>query len=113
MFSFVGETVFDPFMGSGTTALAARNLQRNSIGYEINPEFKVYYEQKVESTGLFSDSQCIYKTDNQQFSISDKIASLPYIFHDPHKLENKVNLKQLQFGSRIDKTKKNEKSIFL
>lgn len=112
MFSFVGETVFDPFMGSGTTALAARNLQRNSIGYEINPEFKVYYEQKVESTGLFSDSQCIYKTDNQQFSISDKIASLPYIFHDPHKLENKVNLKQLQFGSRIDKTKKEREEYF-
>lgn len=112
MFSFVGETVFDPFMGSGTTALAARNLQRNSIGYEINPDFKVYYEQKVESTGLFSDSQCIYKTDNQQFSISDKIASLPYIFHDPHKLENKVNLKQLQFGSRIDKTKKEREEYF-
>ena len=112
MFSFVGETVFDPFMGSGTTALAARNLQRNSIGYEINPEFKVYYEQKVESTGLFSDSQCIYKTDNQQFSISDKIASLPYIFHDPHRLENKVNLKQLQFGSRIDKTKKEREEYF-
>lgn len=112
MFSFVGETVFDPFMGSGTTALAARNLQRNSIGYEINPEFKVYYEQKVESTGLFSDSQCIYKTDNQQFSISDKIASLPYIFHDPHKLENKVNLKQLQFGSRIDNTKKEREEYF-
>lgn len=112
MFSFVGETVFDPFMGSGTTALAARNLQRNSIGYEINPEFKVYYKQKVESTGLFSDSQCIYKTDNQQFSISDKIASLPYIFHDPHRLENKVNLKQLQFGSRIDKTKKEREEYF-
>lgn len=112
MFSFVGETVFDPFMGSGTTALAARNLQRNSIGYEINPEFKVYYEQKVESTGLFSDLQCIYKTDNQQFSISDKIASLPYIFHDPHRLENKVNLKQLQFGSRIDKTKKEREEYF-
>ena len=112
MFSFVGETVFDPFMGSGTTALAARNLQRNSIGYEINPEFKVYYEQKVESTGLFSDSQCIYKTDNQQFSISDKITSLPYIFHDPHKLENKVNLKQLQFGSRIDNTKKEREEYF-
>ena len=40
MFSFAGETVFDPFMGSGTTALAARNLQRNSIGYEINPDYK-------------------------------------------------------------------------
>jgi site-specific DNA-methyltransferase (adenine-specific) len=38
MFSFPQETVLDPFMGSGTTALAAKRLGRNSIGYEINPE---------------------------------------------------------------------------
>jgi DNA modification methylase len=37
-FSFVGETVLDPFVGSGTTLLAAVDLKRNGIGYEINPE---------------------------------------------------------------------------
>jgi len=37
-FSFVGETVLDPFVGSGTTLLAAADLKRNGIGYEINPE---------------------------------------------------------------------------
>jgi len=37
-YSFVGETVLDPFLGSGTTLLVARNLKRNGIGYEINPE---------------------------------------------------------------------------
>ncbi|HHM20777.1 MAG TPA: site-specific DNA-methyltransferase, partial [Bacteroidetes bacterium] len=37
MFSFASETVLDPFLGSGTTSLAAMNLQRNSAGYEINP----------------------------------------------------------------------------
>jgi site-specific DNA-methyltransferase (adenine-specific) len=41
MFSFVGETILDPFLGSGTTALAAKNLDRNSFGFEINPEFKL------------------------------------------------------------------------
>ena len=40
MFTFVGDTVLDPFLGSGTTCLAARNLQRNSIGYEINPRLR-------------------------------------------------------------------------
>lgn len=34
-----GDTVFDPFMGSGTTGLACKNLGRNFIGYEINPEY--------------------------------------------------------------------------
>ena len=36
-FSFVGETVLDPFAGSGTTMLAAAKLGRNGVGYEINP----------------------------------------------------------------------------
>lgn len=37
-FSYMGETVLDPFAGSGTTLLAAADLKRNGIGYEINPE---------------------------------------------------------------------------
>lgn len=37
-FSYIGETVLDPFVGSGTTLLAAADLKRNGIGYEINPE---------------------------------------------------------------------------
>jgi len=37
-FSYVGETVLDPFVGSGVTLLAAADWKRNGIGYEINPE---------------------------------------------------------------------------
>lgn len=47
MFSFYGETVLDPFAGSGTTALAAKNLNRNSVGYEINSEFIPLIEEKL------------------------------------------------------------------
>src|SRR4030042_2332840 len=36
MFSFVGEIILDPFLGSGTTIKTAKELERNSIGYEIN-----------------------------------------------------------------------------
>lgn len=41
MFSFVGDTVFDPFLGTGTTSAAAAGWGRNSIGCEVDP---VYFE---------------------------------------------------------------------
>lgn len=37
-FSYIGENILDPFVGCGTTLLAAVDLQRNGVGYEINPE---------------------------------------------------------------------------
>jgi site-specific DNA-methyltransferase (adenine-specific) len=39
MFSFVGDTVLDPFWGTGTTTVAARETHRNSVGYEIEPRY--------------------------------------------------------------------------
>lgn len=47
MFSFHGETVLDPFMGSGTTAKAAMMTGRNSIGYEINDKLEDMIRLKV------------------------------------------------------------------
>lgn len=112
MFSFAGETVFDPFMGSGTTALAARNLQRNSIGYEINPDFKQYYEQKVVSSLSFDGASYSFECDNSEFEIKDKMKTLPYLFCDPHKMNSKTDIKQLQFGSKINKNSKEREEYF-
>ena len=39
LFSFTNDIVIDPFMGSGTTAIAAINNKRNFVGYEINEEY--------------------------------------------------------------------------
>jgi DNA modification methylase len=39
MFSFVGDTVLDPFMGSGTVAISAAKWGRNSIGIEVDPDY--------------------------------------------------------------------------
>lgn len=112
MFSFTGETVFDPFMGSGTTALAARNLQRNSIGYEINPSFKKYYKQKVTSSLLFNTAEYQYREDNTSIDMQERMDSLPYLFYDPHKMNSKIDIKRLQFGSRIDKDSKEREEYF-
>jgi DNA modification methylase len=47
LFTFVGETVLDPFVGSGTTIKVAKELGRNSYGYEIDLELKQTILQKV------------------------------------------------------------------
>jgi site-specific DNA-methyltransferase (adenine-specific) len=49
LFSKKGATVLDPFLGSGTTALASKNTERNCIGLEINTE---YYEICKSRCGL-------------------------------------------------------------
>ncbi|MEM5882328.1 MAG: DNA methyltransferase [Candidatus Aenigmatarchaeota archaeon] len=47
MFTFIGDIVLDPFLGSGTTIRAALNLNRNGIGYEINENFLPIIKKKI------------------------------------------------------------------
>ena len=47
LFSYVGETVLDPFLGSGTTMKVAKDLKRNCIGIEINQNLISTIQQKV------------------------------------------------------------------
>ena len=55
MFSFVGDTVLDPFLGSGTTVRAALKLSRNAVGYEINERFVPIIKEKLGvSEGMLS-----------------------------------------------------------
>lgn len=107
MFSFVGDTVLDPFLGSGTTTLAARNLLRNSIGYEMNEDFLPVIKEKLKASqsSIFQNAE--YEFVNQQKSSVEfnmKSQSLPYIFKDPIKFDKKIDPKKLQFGSKIDNT---------
>ena len=56
MFSFVGDTVLDPFMGTGTTNVAAARCGRHSIGCEIDAHYFDMAERRIreETAGLFS-----------------------------------------------------------
>ena len=112
MFSFVGETVFDPFMGSGTTALAAKKLSRNSIGYEINKDYRQYYEQKVISNSLLDQNIYNIRVDEDSYLYDGQLNTLPYLFRDPLKLNNHVDVKKLQFGSKIDKNGSVREELF-
>jgi len=51
MFSLVGDTVLDPFLGSGTTAKAAVATGRNAVGYEINEGFSDVIREKLGIKG--------------------------------------------------------------
>ena len=64
MYTFVGDTVLDPFLGSGTTIKAALNLNRNAIGYEINEKFLDVIKEKLglkQSLLQFSENIQIIK----------------------------------------------------
>lgn len=105
MFSFVGETVLDPFAGSGTTALAAKNTDRNSVGFEINPEFIPFIQEKLEihQQDLNGTTYEFLQQKPLETDFEEAIQKLPYIFKDPHTLDKKIDVKKLQFGSKIDK----------
>ncbi len=105
MFSFVGDTVLDPFLGSGTTSLAAKNLNRNSIGYEVNEDFLPIIKEKlgVKQRTIFQDETFeIIKQDDHKIDFKEEIKKLPYIFRDPIKFNKKVDPRKLRFGSKID-----------
>ena len=63
MFSFAGDTVLDPFSGSGTTMLAALKHGRNSIGVEIDREYcrMAAKRLKAENCGLFSSAELVFE----------------------------------------------------
>jgi site-specific DNA-methyltransferase (adenine-specific) len=64
MFSFHGDTVLDPFSGSGTTMLAAMKWGRNSLGIEIDPDYCRMAARRIldENENLFSTTnfECVH-----------------------------------------------------
>jgi site-specific DNA-methyltransferase (adenine-specific) len=105
MFSFVGETVLDPFLGSGTTSLAAKNLHRNSIGYEINEDFVPIIKEKLGINDNSRSKETVFEIVKQEGikkDFKEEIEKLPYVFTDPLKFNRIVNPKTLKFGSKID-----------
>ena len=114
MFSFVGDTVFDPFLGSGTTSLAAKNLDRSSVGYEINHDFIPYIKQKLQANqpGLFGTKYEFIEQERIDVNFNKEINKLPYVFKDFHAFDKKIDPKKLQFGSKIDKNAPNREEYY-
>ena len=95
MFTFAGDTVLDPFLGSGTTVKAALDLARNAVGYEINPDFLEAMPRKIGGSDrlpFYSEIQII-KTDK-------RIEELPEIDYTPA-IRNAVARPEAP-GGRVD-----------
>ena len=71
MFSFVGDTVLDPFMGSGTTNVSAAHWGRNSIGFEIDPH---YFELSARRFD-FQNSRLLTKVRTHEFERDGRVPS--------------------------------------
>jgi DNA modification methylase len=105
MFSFVDDTILDPFLGSGTTCLVAKNLNRNSIGYEINEDFLPIIKEKLRlwQKDAFEDASFeVIKQEETKTDYNVAIKKLSYIFKDPIMFDKKIDPRKLRFGSRID-----------
>jgi site-specific DNA-methyltransferase (adenine-specific) len=113
MFSFAGDAVLDPFLGSGTTSVAAMKLCRNSVGYEINEDYLPTISERLrQSIGIFEKDASVevIKQAAESVDFGKEIQKLPYVFKDPVTFERKIDPKVLRFGSRIDgKEKSKEK----
>jgi len=106
MFTFPGEIVLDPFLGSGTTTLAAMKLERSSIGYEINKDFLSIIKKKIgyhKSNLIQSFNIEIIEQNNLEIDFKEEINKLPYVFKDPKNFNKKIDPRIIKFGSKITK----------
>lgn len=108
MFSFKNDTVLDPFMGSGTTALAALRNQRSAIGYELNKDFFLYYREKIFS--VFPETQVPFnlKKDDSILNLDALGIQLPYKFKDYIKIDRDEEAAKETYGSTIRDNKIND-----
>lgn len=107
MYSFVGDTVLDPFLGSGTTSLAAKNLSRNSVGIEVNRDFVPILHRKLHITRNDVLGDATFEITTRAKLSPDwpqAIAALPYRFVDPHAMNKRPEATERKFGSLIAKT---------
>ncbi|MEO8351504.1 MAG: sulfatase-like hydrolase/transferase, partial [Chthoniobacteraceae bacterium] len=64
LFSHEGELVLDPFVGSGTTLLAAQELNRNAVGFDLQERYAALATSRLHNTDLFGSAQQVVVTDD-------------------------------------------------
>lgn len=101
LFTHKGELVLDPFVGSGTTLVAARDLDRNAIGFDLKEEYIQLCEERLAQTTLFGETKQIAVCDDAQ-NISEYLGpeTVSLIFTSPPyaNLLNRMRLNKSRRG---------------
>ncbi len=78
LFSHEGEIVLDPFVGSGTTLVAAQDTNRNAVGFDLNPAYIRLCESRLSNQNIFNKSKQIAIQDDarsiQEYLDNDTIS---------------------------------------
>lgn len=98
MYTFIGDTVLDPFLGSGTTIKAALNLNRNAIGYEINDKFLDVIKEKL---GL--DQSLMQFIENVQIIKREKPIEVDEVYYVPRIKDAKPKVDPKHFNFRNER----------
>jgi len=94
MYSVYGDTVLDPFWGTGTTSLAAVVAGRNSIGYEIEPEFTKEFEERVGDASGISRDVIQKRLDDHREFVEEKLDSGDGFKYDAENYDFPVTTRQ-------------------
>jgi len=74
LFTHRGELVVDPFVGSGTTLVAARDLDRNAVGFDLQKEYRELCGERLQQLALINTST--------QLAIQDDARNIPQYFEE-------------------------------
>jgi len=74
MYSVYGDTVLDPFWGTGTTSFAAMAAGRNSVGYELDEEFVQLFKQQVEDIPEYSREVVKQRLDDHKEFVEERLS---------------------------------------
>lgn len=111
LFTHKGELVIDPFVGSGTTLIAARDLNRNAVGFDLLKDYIDLCNQRLSQQSVFNESQQIAICDDarnivqylEEETIKLIITSPPYSNLLNRKRKNKSRRGDLRKNEQYDK----------
>lgn len=120
LFTHKGELVLDPFVGSGTTLVAAQDLDRNAVGFDLKNSYVELSESRLSSSNLFNSSKQIAICDDARRianylppeSLNLIFTSPPYsnLLNRPRKNKSRRNRENEQLG-KIEQYSQDERDL--